>query len=104
MLPGVRAGGVAQGTKVHTGGPVRQEEAWLRAGQAVGGPGTKTLLPGRGGNPSYIESTKRRHYKKFSGEVFFAQGIEPLGRVVERIAKHVSNSWNEMSTNTSMFV
>jgi hypothetical protein len=44
MLPGVGAGGVSQGTEVHTGGPVRQEEAWLRAGQAVGGPGTKTLL------------------------------------------------------------
>jgi hypothetical protein len=72
VLPGVGAEGVSQGTEVHAGGPVRQKEAWLRAGQAVGGPGTKTLLPGRAGNPSCIESTKRRHYHKFSGSAFFS--------------------------------
>ena len=43
-LPVVSGGGVSQGTVVHTGGPVRQEEAWLRAGEAVGGTRTKTFL------------------------------------------------------------
>ncbi len=87
VLPGVGARGVSQRTEVHAGGPVRQKEAWLRAGQAVGGPGTKTLLPGWGGNHSYIESTKRRHCQKFSGSAFFSTA-----------GVFCSRTWNEMST------
>ena len=45
LLPVVCGGGVSQGTEVRTGGPVSQQEAWLRAAQAMGGTGAKTFLP-----------------------------------------------------------